>query len=340
MILDLDPNLSDAQVEELCERLKRMKFTPVRQSGNRVALVQGVGKQVRKEAFLELSGVRKVSNLEQKFKLASREFHPQPTVIECKGKKIGGGQLFAIAGPCSIESKEQIFDCAKAAAASGAFALRGGAFKPRTSPYEFQGMGEEGLKLLRDAGEAYQLITVSEVMEPAQVGLAAGYVDILQVGSRNMQNFSLLKELGKVKNPILLKRGFSATYQDLLMAAEYILAHGNPNVILCERGIRTFETYTRNTLDLNAVCALRELTHLPIVVDPSHGTGIRSFVEPMSLAAVAAGADGLIIEIHPNPDRSLSDAQQTISFEAFAKIMHMAGLIRNALKNACESMIN
>lgn len=331
MILDLDPNLSDREVEALSERLKRMKFTPVRQAGNRIALVQGVGKQVRKEAFLHLLGVKKVSNLEQKYKLASRLFHPEPTVIECRGRKLGGGHFFAIAGPCSIESKEQIDASAKAAREGGAIALRGGAFKPRTSPYEFQGMGEEGLKLLRDAGAAEGLLTVSEVMEPAQVELAARYVDILQVGARNMQNFSLLKELGKVKNPILLKRGFSATYQDLLMAAEYILAHGNPNVILCERGIRTFETYTRNTLDLNAVCALRELTHLPIVVDPSHGTGLRSFVGPMSLAAIAAGTDGLIIEIHPQPDRSLSDAQQTISFEAFAKIIRDARLIRLAL---------
>lgn len=331
MILDLDPELSEAEVETLCERLKKMKFTPVKQPGHHLALVQGVNKLVRKEAFLHLAGVTKVSNLEQKYKLASRMIHPERTIIHCKGKTLGGGDLFAIAGPCSIESKEQIDACAKAAAASGAVALRGGAFKPRTSPYEFQGMGEEGLKLLREAGEAYNLLTVSEVMEPAQVELAAGYVDILQVGARNMQNFSLLKELGKVKNPILLKRGFSATYQDLLMAAEYILAHGNPNVILCERGIRTFETYTRNTLDLNAVCALKELTHLPVVVDPSHGTGIRSFVAPMSLAAVAAGADGLIIEIHPDPDRSLSDAQQTISFEAFAKIMRDARLIKQVL---------
>lgn len=332
MILDLDPNLAENEVERLCDRLKQMKFTPVRQPGHRLALVQGVGKEVRKEAFLHLAGVKKVLNLEQKYKLASRRFHPEPTILECKGKQIGGGTLFVAAGPCSIESREQLEACAKAAAASGAMALRGGAFKPRTSPYEFQGMGEEGLKLLRDAGALYNLLTVSEVMEPAQVELAAGYVDILQVGARNMQNYSLLKELGKVKNPILLKRGFSATYQDLLMAAEYVLSHGNPNVILCERGIRTFETHTRNTLDLNAVCALRELTHLPIVVDPSHGTGIRSFVAPMSLAAVAAGADGLMIEIHPDPDRSLSDAQQTIAFDAFAKIMRDAERIKNALR--------
>ncbi len=334
MILDLDPTLLESEVSALCLRLKQMKFVPVKQPGCRLALVQGVDKHVRPDAFLHLHGVQKVSPLKEKYKLASRFSHPEPTIIECKGKRIGGGHLFVAAGPCSIESKEQMDASAKAAAAHGATALRGGAFKPRTSPYDFQGMGEEGLQILRDAGEKYNLLTLSEVMEPAQVELAAGYVDILQVGARNMQNFSLLKELGKVKNPILLKRGFSATYQDLLMAAEYIMAHGNPNVILCERGIRTFETYTRNTLDLNAVCALKELTHLPIVVDPSHGTGIRSFVAPMSLASIAAGADGLVIEMHPDPDRSLSDAQQTISFDAFGKIMRDATLIKQTLAEA------
>ena len=222
--------------------------------------------------------------------------------------------------------------CAEAAVQAGAQALRGGAFKPRTSPYEFQGMGEEGLKLLEKLGNEFGLITISEVMDAEQVAMAAPRIDILQVGARNMQNFNLLKELGKVKNPVLLKRGFSATYQDLLMAAEYILSEGNPNVILCERGIRTFETYTRNTLDLNAIPSLKELTHLPIIADPSHGTGVRSLVSPMARASLAAGADGLIIEIHPHPEKSVSDAQQTLSLESFAQMMRELAPLHKVLQ--------
>jgi 3-deoxy-7-phosphoheptulonate synthase len=213
----------------------------------------------------------------------------------------------------------------------GAQALRGGAFKPRTSPYEFQGLGEEGLKILQTVGAKYNLLTISEVMDASQINLVASYIDILQIGARNMHNFSLLKELGRVKNPILLKRGFAATYQDLLLAAEYIMSAGNPNVILCERGIRTFETYTRNTLDLNAVPALKELTHLPILVDPSHGTGRRSMILPMARAAIAAGADGITVEMHPNPDAALTDAAQTIGPEAFVQMMREIRIIHECL---------
>ena len=289
MLLELKPHVDEFA---LIRRLERMGFQVVRNSQKRLSIVKGIDKLVRPELFSTLPEVEAVLPLKEKYKLASKAAH-EKTVIEIKGKTIGGSELFVIAGPCSIESKEQMEECAKVAYENGAQSLRGGAFKPRTSPYEFQGMGEEGLKILRDAAAPYNLITVSEVMDVSQIELVASYVDILQIGARNMHNFSLLKELGRVKNPILLKRGFAATYQDLLLAAEYIISAGNPNVILCERGIRTFETHTRNTLDLNAVPALKELTHLPIVVDPSHGTGHRSMVAPMARASVAAGADGI-----------------------------------------------
>lgn len=235
--------------------------------------------------------------------------------------EIGGNDLVIMAGPCSIENEEQIFATAEIVKGAGAQVLRGGAFKPRTSPYSFQGLGEEGLRLLQAAGAAHNLYTVSEVMDAASIGLVSSYVDILQVGSRNMHNFSLLKALGQTRKPILLKRGHSATYHELLMAAEYILDGGNPNVILCERGIRTFETHTRNTLDLAAVPALQAMSPLPVIVDPSHGTGRRELVPPLAKAALAAGANGVMIEVHPNPDRALSDAEQTLGPADFQQLM-------------------
>lgn len=328
MLLELKQGAAE---EPLIERLEQMGFKAVLQEAGRIALVQGVDELVKPERFASLPEVARVLPLKEKQKLAAKNSKRGPSVIEVRGKKIGGGNLFVIAGPCSIESAAQIESCAKAAKEAGAEALRGGAYKPRTSPYEFQGMGLEGLKILQAAGEKYDLVTVSEVVEPSQVEIAAPYVDILQVGARNMQNFALLKELGKVKNPVLLKRGFAATYQDLLYAAEYIISAGNPNVILCERGIRTFETYTRNTFDLNAIPALKELTHLPVIADPSHATGKRSLVLPMARAAVAAGADGLIIEMHPDPDRSLTDAAQTIDFALFGQMMKEARAIHTAM---------
>ncbi len=331
MIIEMTPLATESEQYELIRRLEQMGFQIFRLGSQRLAIVKGIDKLVRADLFTALPHVLKVLPLKEKFKLASKAVRNEPTVLEVKGKRIGGGELFVIAGPCSIESKEQIEECARIAAEMGAQGLRGGAFKPRTSPYEFQGMGEEGLKILRDAAEKYDLVTVSEVMDASQIDLAAKYVDVLQIGARNMQNFTLLKELGRVKNPILLKRGFAATYQDLLLSAEYIISSGNPNVILCERGIRTFETYTRNTLDLNAVPALRELTHLPILVDPSHGTGQRGMVAPMARASIAAGADGVIVEIHPTPDQALTDAQQTIGFEAFAKMMQELKMIHQVL---------
>jgi 3-deoxy-7-phosphoheptulonate synthase len=324
MKLVLKETVKLQEVEELLKRLQWMGFQVAQQRAEgRVCLsvVKGADSLTQKELFSLLPGVEKVVPIKAKYKLASRETKNDPTVITIKGKQIGGGTLTVMAGPCAIESFEQMDTVAKEIAESGATVLRGGAFKPRTSPYDFQGMGEEGLQLLKNAGEKYGLITVSEVLDADQVDIAVQYVDILQVGARNMQNFALLKKLGKCGKPVLLKRGFSATYQDFLMAAEYILGEGNPNVILCERGIRTFETHSRNTLDVAAIPMLQELTHLPIIIDPSHGTGMRTMVAPLAKAGVAAGADGLMIEVHPQPDKSVSDAAQTISCEAFSHLM-------------------
>ncbi|MBS0604156.1 MAG: 3-deoxy-7-phosphoheptulonate synthase [Verrucomicrobia bacterium] len=338
MIVVLDRKAKQEEISGLQKRLDWMgiKANLVERDGRLcLALVAGVDKNVEVNQFKTLPLVEEILPLSQPYKLAARQVKNGRTVIECKGQTIGGDQLAVMAGPCSIESEEQIMACAKCVKENGGNILRGGAFKPRTSPYAFQGLGEEGLQFLQRAGETYGLLTVSEVMDGDQIELVAAYSDILQIGARNMQNFSLLKKLGTVKNPILLKRGLSATYQDLLMSAEYILNAGNPNVILCERGIRTYETYSRNTLDLAAVPILQELSHLPIIVDPSHGTGIRKMVAPMAKAGIAAGADGLMIEIHPVPDKAFSDADQTLSFEQFAEMMQdlkqMAPIVKRKL---------
>ena len=275
--------------------------------------------------------VESVSKLARPFKLASRAFHPHDTVISVGRVAIGGPQLAIMAGPCSVEGEEQVFTIARCVAAAGATVLRGGAYKPRTSPYAFQGLGEEGLKLLRRAADAHGLAVVSEVMEPQLVGLLARYSDILQVGARNMQNYALLREVGHSDKPVLLKRGLSNTIEEWLLSAEHVMAHGNRQVILCERGIRTFETYTRNTLDLNAVPVVKELSHLPVIVDPSHGTGIRDKVAPMARAAVAAGADGLIIEVHHDPDRALSDGAQSLRPEQFTELVRQIRTIAEVL---------
>ncbi len=332
MLIELNSGTTLQEGKILVGRLQKMGFRVEHSSQGKLAIVGGITDQVQFKEFEHLPGVQKVHALKTRFILASRQYKNKDTVIRIKDVEIGGGSLFIAGGPCSIESEEQIQACAKAVKESGAQALRGGAFKPRTSPYEFQGLKEEGLKLIQKAGNEHDLLTISEVMEISQIPLFDNYIDILQVGARNMQNFNLLKELGKLKKPILLKRGFSATYQDLLMAAEYILSEGNPNVILCERGIRTFEVHTRNTLDLNAVPVLKEMTHLPIMVDPSHGTGIRSLVAPMARASLVAGADGIIIEMHPSPDQAISDAQQTISFESFAKLMDELKILHKTIK--------
>ncbi len=265
------------------------------------------------------------------FGAAGRHSHPDDTVIEVRDLKIGGGELTVIAGPCSVESREHILKIAGEIKDAGACILRGGAFKPRTSPYNFQGLGEEGLHFLADAGKAFDMPVISEITGVSQIGLF-GDVDIIQVGARNMQNFELLREVGRLGKPVLIKRGFSNTLRELIFAADYVMNEGNPNVILCERGIRTFETYTRNTLDLSAVPVLKKLTHLPVIVDPSHATGRSEFVEPMVLAAVAAGADGIMIEVHDDPAHSLTDGRQAIDPEAFRKLVSRAKAVKAALK--------
>ncbi|MGC2185410.1 MAG: 3-deoxy-7-phosphoheptulonate synthase, partial [Terriglobales bacterium] len=266
------------------------------------------------------------------YKLAGRSFRPQGTIVElARGVQIGGDQVVVMAGPCSVESKEQLFTVAEQVAKAGARVLRGGAFKPRSSPYSFQGLGEEGLKLLRQAGDHFNMLVISEVMEISQIALMLPYIDIFQVGARNMQNFNLLRELGKVKKPVLLKRGIAATLEELLLSAEYIMAGGNYDVILCERGIRTFETYTRNTLDVSAIPIIKKLSHLPMTSDPSHGTGLRDKVPPMARASLAAGADALLIEVHHDPDKALSDGAQSLFPDQFAKLMDELRMIAPAV---------
>lgn len=332
MIIILNKTATQEDQRQLINKLKFMGFVAVPHQIDEqfaIAIVNGIDKLTKVELFKKLPLVEKITASKQ-LKLVSKEFKRQ-TIINLKGQTIGGDKLAIMAGPCAIESEQNIFETAELVAKAGATILRGGAFKPRTSPYDFQGLGEDGLRYMNQAAEKYNLLSISEVMDIGQIDLVAKYVDIIQIGTRNMQNFSLLKAVGKTKKAVLLKRGFSATYNDLLMAAEYILNEGNFAVILCERGIRTFETYTRSTLDLTAVPVLHELSHLPIIVDPSHGTGIRSMVMPMARAAIAAGADGIMVEVHPNPDAALSDAKQTINVETFAELVKSIQLIRKSI---------
>ena len=274
--------------------------------------------------------IESVTRISDPFKKANRKFHPEDTVVDIGGVKIGGGNFAVMAGPCSVESEEQIIETAKAVKAAGATLLRGGAFKPRTSPYDFQGLHEEGIRLLIMAREATGLPIVSEIMSPEQLPVFED-IDCLQVGARNMQNFDLLKALGKTKKPVLLKRGLSATLKELLMSAEYIMSEGNPNIILCERGIRTYETYTRNTFDVSAIAALKELSHLPVVADPSHATGKVSLIKPMSMAAIVSGADALEIEVHTCPKKALSDAAQQLTPDQFTDVMDAIGKARSII---------
>ena len=274
-----------------------------------------------RDALELLPGVDQVIPVSKPYKLASREFHPRDTIVEINGVAIGGNEIVVMAGPCAVESEEQLLTTAQAVKAAGATVLRGGAFKPRTSPYQFRGMGESGLQLLAQAGKETQMPIITEVMAPDHVDLVAKYADILQIGARNMQNFILLDEVGKTKKPVLLKRGLSSSIQEWLLAAEYVMAQGNEQVILCERGIRTFETYTRNTMDLSAIPIIEKVSHLPIIADPSHATGKWYLVSPLALAAVAAGADGLLIEVHPNPDLALADGPQSLTFDNFRLLM-------------------
>jgi 3-deoxy-7-phosphoheptulonate synthase len=280
-----------------------------------------------------LGGVQEVHRISAPYKLAGRSFRPQGTVVQfANGLQIGGDEVVVMAGPCSVESREQLFKVAEQVSKAGARVLRGGAFKPRSSPYSFQGLGIEGLKLLREAGDRFGLLVISEVMEISQIEMMLPYVDILQVGARNMQNFNLLRELGKIKRPVLLKRGIAATLEELLLSAEYIMAGGNYDVILCERGIRTFETYTRNTLDISAIPIIKQLSHLPMTSDPSHGTGRRDKVASMARASVAAGADALLIEVHHDPDKALSDGAQSLYPEQFGQLMGELRMIAPAVQ--------
>src|SRR5665648_147817 len=323
MIIVMNAKTDDADVEKVIQKLREMGHkVHISRGEKRVVLgVIGDVQNLASVPFYAFNGVEEIIRIVKPYKLASREFKSFDTTVKVKDVVIGDKEVIIMAGPCVVENEKQIFETASYVKAAGAKILRGGAFKPRTSPYSFQGLGEEGLKLLAQAGEETGLAVVTEVMSVNQIDLIAEYTDIFQVGARNMQNYVLLKELGKLKKPILLKRAMSATIEELLLSAEYILSQGNYEVILCERGIRTFENYTRNTLDLSAVPALKELSHLPVIVDPSHATGRWRLVSPMAKAAIAAGADGLIIEVHPDPKSSLSDGAQTLRFDTFTQLM-------------------
>ena len=324
MIVSMKMHADRDDIQAVCDRVREFGYKVHSIEGEeRVVIgIVGVGDVTAcLESIEAMPGVEKAMRISAPYKFVSKEFRPGRTQVIVNGREIGGDEFIVIAGPCSVESEKQIMESAYAVAEAGAHMLRGGAFKPRTSPYDFQGMEEEGLKLLRKAREATGLAIVTEVMSDRDVELVAGYADVLQIGARNMQNFSLLKTLGKVQTPVLLKRGLSSTLKELLMSAEYIVAHGNPNVILCERGIRTFETATRNTCDITAVAVLNELTHLPVILDPSHATGKRSLVPALSRAAVAIGADGIIVEVHPNPAKAISDGAQSLDVPMFNEMM-------------------
>lgn len=324
MIVIIKPHTPQAQIDEVIEEVARLGYTPHPISGALQTVVAAIGDETAHhtlESLNALPQVERVMPVQKRYKLVSRESHPAPTVIDVGGVPLGGPKFQVIAGPCSVETEEQLLTTARAVKAAGATMLRGGAYKPRTSPYEFQGLGKEGLRLLRLAREETGLKIVTEVLSEVEVELLAETADILQIGARNAQNFRLLVAAARTGKPILLKRGLSQRIEEWLLGAEYILSAGNPNVILCERGIRTFETYTRNTLDLSAVAIAKLETHLPVIVDPSQGVGRADLVTAMCAGAVAMGADGLIIEVHPNPAEALSDGQQQLDFSAFARLM-------------------
>ena len=333
MLVVMKPHATQAEIDAVVERIRSMGLQAHAIPGaQRVAIgITGNKGGLDPGAFETMPGVADAIRVSQPFKLVSREVKEEDTIIDIGGVKLGGPEIVVMAGPCSVESRNQVLEAAHAVKAAGAKILRGGAFKPRTSPYEFQGLAEEGLKLLALAREETGLKVVTEVMDVENLAMVADYADILQIGARNMQNFSLLRRLGEVKKPILLKRGPSATIKEWLMAAEYVVAGGNYQVALCERGIRTFETMTRNTLDLNAVPVLKALTHLPVVVDPSHGIGLRKHVAAMARAGIAAGADAIIVEVHPQPDKALSDGHQSLTPAEFEALMKQARVIAGAV---------
>ena len=326
MFVVMTVGASEAEVLGVKSQILEEGLIPFDHAGPDRTVIAVVGEIGARKAVLidrlsRLPGVASVTPISRPFKLTSREFHPEDTVIRVLDAVIGDGSLTMMAGPCSVESRDQLFETADAVKAAGATVLRGGAFKPRTSPYSFQGLGVQGLRYLAEARERTGLPIITEVMEPSQVDIVAEYADILQIGTRNMQNYSLLRDVGRVARPVMLKRGYGATIEEWLMAAEYIVSSGNPNVILCERGIRTFETYTRNTMDLSAVPVLNQLTHLPVIIDPSHATGKRWLVKPLAIGGVAVGADGVMVEVHPRPDDALSDAEQQLDLDQFRDLM-------------------
>jgi 3-deoxy-7-phosphoheptulonate synthase len=329
----MKPHATDADFEAVVEKIRSLGLTPHPITGTerRVVAVIGNVSGVDPEDFSAMPGVAEAMRVSQPFKLVSREVREEDTVIDVGGARIGGRAICVMAGPCSVESREQLLEAAAAVKKAGATFLRGGAFKPRTSPYEFQGLREEGLKLLALAREATGLKVVTEVMSTEALPMVADYADVLQVGARNMQNYALLERLGEVRKPVLLKRGLSGTIREWLMAAEYVVSKGNPEVMLCERGIRTFETMTRNTLDINAVPLVKSLSHLPVIVDPSHGIGLRKHVPAIARAGVAAGADGLIVEVHPHPEKALSDGHQSLDFPEFEELMRQVRVIALAI---------
>ncbi|MBU2227172.1 MAG: 3-deoxy-7-phosphoheptulonate synthase [Proteobacteria bacterium] len=336
MIIVMKKNATQEQIDHVTEWIKSVGYHPHLSQGVERTLIGAIGDdrgraQLKSASFLP--GVEKIMPILKPYKLASREFQEADTIVRVGEVRIGGGEFTVIAGPCSIESEEQMMECGYVAKKAGAKIIRGGAFKPRTSPYSFQGMEEEGLKLLKKVGEKLGMPVVTEVMNTTDVDLVEAYSDILQIGARNVQNFALLKKVGHCRKPVLLKRGLMTTIEELLMSAEYILSEGNDQIILCERGIRTFETATRNTLDISAVPVLKELTHLPVIVDPSHAAGHAKYVLALTRAAVAVGADGVIVEVHPEPEKAFSDGAQSLRPEQFYRLMDEVGVLENAMRN-------
>ena len=336
MIILLKKNVTQEQIDQVTEWIASVGYKPHVSQGVERTLIGAIGDdrgKIHLKAAAFLPGVEKVVPILKPYKLAGREFHDQATVIQVGDVKIGGGEFVVMAGPCSIESEEQLMEAGYVVKKAGAKILRGGAFKPRTSPYSFQGLEEEGLKLLKKVGEKVGMPVVTEVMNTTEVDLVEQYSDILQIGARNVQNFALLKKVGHCRKPVLLKRGMMTTIEELLMSAEYILSEGNEQVILCERGIRTFETTTRNTLDISAAPVLKELTHLPVIIDPSHASGHARFVIPLTRAAVAVGADGVIVEVHPEPEKALVDGPQSLRPEEFYRLMDEVNLLTDTMRN-------
>ena len=336
MLVVMQEGATEAQIENVINLLVEMGFTVHRSTGVRHTVLGGVGPldDFDPATFEVIEGVKECHRIVSPYKLASRHFKPAGTLIKIGNVEIGGQKIVSMAGPCSVESEDQIERAAEIVASAGGQVIRGGAFKPRSSPYSFQGLGEQGLQMMRTAADHRGLLVISEVMDQTQIPLLMQYSDILQVGARNMQNFNLLRELGKVRKPILLKRGIAATIEELLLSAEYIMSGGNYEVMLCERGIRTFETSTRNTMDIAAMPVLKRLTHLPVIADPSHGTGKREYVLPMARASVAAGADGLLVEVHHDPDHALSDGAQTLRPDQFSDLMRQVRAIAGAIGRA------